>query len=322
MAGAPLLRVRVARKTAEAEGIAGFELVAADGGALPPFAAGAHVDVHLPGGPVRPYSLCNAPGETQRYCLGVLREPASRGGSQAMHERVNEGDVLEIGAPRNLFPLAEGGAHHLLLAGGIGITPLLAMAEALAAAGASFELHYCTRSAARTAFAARLAEPRFAGRVHLHHDDGPAAQKLDIAARLAAPRAGEHLYLCGPQGFLNAVLGAARGSGWPAAQGHFESFGAAPVVHDSDGPFEVLVSSSQRVVTVAKGQSIVQALAAAGVEVMTSCEQGVCGTCLTRVLEGTPDHRDQYLTPEEQAVGDQMLPCCSRAKSARLVLDL
>ncbi len=321
-----LLSVRVARKQAEAEGICSFELVAADGGALPAFTAGSHIDVHLPGGATRPYSLCNAPGptsdEVQRYLIAVLREAASRGGSAGMHERVNEGDVLQIGAPRNLFPLASAARHHVLMAGGIGITPMLAMAEALTARGESFELHYCTRSAARTAFAQRLREAAFAGRVQVHHDDGPPAQKFDIAARLAVPRDGEHLYACGPQGFMDAVLGIARGRGWPEAQIHSESFGAAPVVHDSDGPFEVMLQSSQRVLMVAKGQSIVQALAAAGVEVMTSCEQGVCGTCLTGVVDGTPDHRDQYLTPEEQAEGRQMLPCCSRAKSARLVLAL
>lgn len=317
-----LLSMRVARKQAEAEGICSFELVAADGRALPAFSAGSHLDVHVPDGPTRPYSLCNAPGETHRYLIAVLREPASRGGSAGMHERVHEGDVLHVSAPRNLFPLADGAQHHVLMAGGIGITPMLAMAEALAARGASFELHYCTRSAARTAFAPRLREAAFAGHVHVHHDDGPAAQKFDIAARLATPQAGVHLYVCGPQGFMDALLGTARSRGWPEAQIHFESFGAAPSVHDSDGPFEVLLQSSQRVVSVAKGQSIVQALAAAGVPVMTSCEQGVCGTCLTGVLDGTPDHRDQYLTPEEQAEGRQMLPCCSRAKSARLVLAL
>jgi vanillate O-demethylase ferredoxin subunit len=266
------------------------------------------------------------PGPAQqvqpRYQIAVLREPASRGGSAGMHERVAEGDLLQISVPRNLFPLSATAAHHVLMAGGIGITPMLAMAEALAAAGSSFELHYCTRSAARTAFAQRLREAPFADAVHIHHDDGPPAQRFDIGLRLAAPQAGVHLYVCGPQGFMDAVLGTARAQGWPEAQIHFESFGAAPVAQAGDGPFEVVLQSSQRVVVVPAGRSIVQALADAGVAVVTSCEQGVCGTCLTGVVDGTPDHRDQYLPPEEQAAGDQMLLCCSRSKTARLVLAL
>ncbi len=319
---APLLTVRVARRRTEAEGICSFELVAADGGNLPAFEAGSHIDVQVPGGPMRPYSLCNAPGAVQSYQIAVLRELASRGGSAGMHERVAEGDLLQIGAPRNLFPLSTNAAHHVLMAGGIGITPMLAMAELLAASRASFELHYCTRSPARTAFAKRLREAPFAEAVQIHHDDGPPAQRFDIALRLAEPQAGEHLYVCGPQGFMEAVLGTARAKGWPEAQIHFESFGAAPVAQAGDGPFEVVLQSSQRVVVVPMGRSIVQALADAGIDIVTSCEQGVCGTCLTGVVEGTPDHRDEYLTPEEQAAGDQMLPCCSRSKTARLVLAL
>jgi vanillate O-demethylase ferredoxin subunit len=320
------LTVRVARRRTEAEGICSFELVAADGGSLPAFEAGSHIDVQVPGGPMRPYSLCSVPSTAQqlpsRYQIAVLRESASRGGSAGMHERVAEGDLLQISAPRNLFPLSATAAHHVLMAGGIGITPMLAMAEALAAAGTSFELHYCTRSAARTAFAQYLRAAPFADAVQFHHDDGPPAQRFDIALRLAEPQAGVHLYVCGPRGFMDAVLGTARAMGWPESQIHSESFGAAPVAQACDGSFEVVLHSSQRVVVVPTGRSIVQALADAGVDIVTSCEQGVCGTCLTGVVDGTPDHRDQYLTPEEQAAGDQILPCCSRSKTARLVLAL
>ncbi|MBS0433632.1 MAG: oxidoreductase [Proteobacteria bacterium] len=317
-----LLSVRVARKSIEAEDICSLELVSADGAPLPAFAAGSHIDVQLPGGPTRQYSLCNDPAETHRYLIAVLRDARSRGGSAAVHERVKVGDTLVISAPKNHFALAHDATSHLLLAGGIGVTPLLCMAERLAHAGADFEMHYCTRSPARTAFRQRIAAAPFAARVAFHFDDGEAAQKLDIAALLAAPRAGRHLYVCGPKGFMDAVLGSARAQGWPQAQIHYEFFGADAAPAAGDGGFEVMLASSGRVIKVAPDRSVVQALAEAGVSVATSCEQGACGTCLTRVIEGEPDHRDLYLTPEEQAANDQFLPCCSRAKSARLVLDL
>ena len=316
------LRVRVTRKAVEAEGICSFELQAVDGRPLPAFGAGSHVDVQVPGGIVRQYSLCNDPGETHRYLIAVLKDAASRGGSAAMHERVKEGDTLTISAPTNHFALAHDAGEHLLLAGGIGITPLLCMAERLAVTGADFELHYATRSRARTAFVDRIAASSFAPRVHFHFDDGDAAQRLDLAQLLAAPRPGRHLYVCGPQGFMDAVLAGARAAGWPEPQLHWEFFGAAPADTANDGGFEVQLASSGRVIMVAKDQSVAQALEAAGVIVPTSCEQGVCGTCLTRVLAGEPDHRDLYLTPEEQAANEQFTPCCSRAKSPRLVLDL
>jgi len=316
------LRVRVARKADEATDICTFELVSVDGRPLPAFSAGSHIDVELPGGVTRQYSLCNDPGESHRYLIGVLKDAAGRGGSKAMHEMVKAGDELSISAPKNHFPLAHDARRSLLLAGGIGVTPILCMAERLAIAGAAFEMHYCTRSRDRTAFADRIARSAFAPQVHFHFDDGDAAQRLDMAALLAAPQPGTHLYVCGPSGFMNAVLGAARAAGWPEAQLHCEYFSAEVAPQAGDGSFEVRLASSGRVVTVPADKTVVQALAAAGIEVLTSCEQGVCGTCLTRVLEGVPDHRDVYMTPEEQAANDQFTPCCSRAKTARLVLDL
>ncbi len=314
------IEVRVARRQAEAEGICSFELVRADGGALPAFTAGSHVELHIPGGAVRPYSLANSPADRQRYVIGVLREPASRGGSVALHEQVQEGDLLAIGQPRNLFPLAEGASSHLLLAGGIGITPMLSMAEHLLATGADFRLHYAARSPAHAAFLERLSAAPLAGHVRCHF--GGQGQRLDIAEALGKPRPGVHVYACGPKRFMDAVAEAAQQLGWPAAQLHREVFQAEVVDSSGDAPFEVQLAQSGRSVTVAPGTSIVQALAAIGVSVMTSCEQGICGTCLTNVLDGTPDHRDQYLTDEERAEGKQILPCCSRSKSARLVLDL
>lgn len=322
MSATPWLRARVARKTMETESICRLELVADGEQPLPPFTAGAHIDLRLPGGLVRQYSLSNAPADGGRYVLGVLREPASRGGSAAVHQALAEGTVVEISPPRNHFALAQGAEQHLLLAGGIGITPLLSMAQHLAAEGQAFALHYCTRSPAQTAFASLLAAAHLAPRVHHHFDDGDAAQKLDLTALLAQPRAGVHLYVCGPRGFMDWVLAAARQAGWPEAQLHYEFFAGEAVDLSDAGGFQVKLASSGRVIEVRPDQTVVQALAACGVDVPVSCEQGVCGTCLTRVLEGTPDHKDLYLTEEEQALNDQFTPCCSRARTPLLVLDL
>jgi len=322
MSSTAALSVRVARKTMEAQDICTFELVAEDGGPLPAFSAGSHVDVELANGITRQYSLCNDPKETHRYLIGVLRDPASRGGSQALHEQVKEGHLLQISAPKNHFPLAHDAKRSLLLAGGIGVTPILCMAERLAITGAAFEMHYAARAPERAAFRQRIAQSSFADRVQFHYDNGDAAQKLDLKTLLVKPEAGTHLYVCGPQGFMDAVLETARAQGWPENQLHYEFFGAAVAKSDSDASFEIKLASSGRIVMVPKDQTVTQALAAAGVEIMMSCEQGVCGTCLTRVLEGVPDHKDSYLTPEERAANDQFLPCCSRAKTAQLVLDL
>jgi vanillate monooxygenase ferredoxin subunit len=322
MNSASTLSVRVARKAQEATDICTFELVAVDGSALPAFSAGSHVDVQLPGGLTRQYSLCNDSAESHRYLIGVLLDPASRGGSKAMHDQVKQDQVLQISAPKNHFPLAHDAKRSLLLAGGIGVTPILCMAERLAITGADFAMHYCTRSRARTAFHDRIASASFASKVAFHFDDGAPAQKLDLAAMLARPQEGTHLYVCGPKGFMDAVLGTARAQAWPEGRLHYEFFSAESVKSDSDASFDVKLASSGRIIKVPKDKSITQALSDAGVEVQTSCEQGVCGTCLTRVIEGVPDHKDLYLTPEEQAANDQFTPCCSRSKTPLLVLDL
>ena len=316
------LQVRVARKVREALDICTFELMDVGGKPLPAFAAGSHIDVHLPDGITRQYSLCNDPQESHRYLIGVLKDPATRGGSRAMHDSVNEGDMLTISPPRNHFPLAHEAAHSVLLAGGIGVTPILCMAERLAISGASFEMHYATRSRERTAFYDRIGRGGFASKVQFHLDDGDEAQKLKLPALLATPKAGTHLYVCGPKGFMDAVLGMARANGWPEPQIHYEYFSAEAVKSLADGSFEVQLASSGKIVVIPKDQSVTQALAKAGVEILTSCEQGVCGTCITRVLQGEPDHRDLYFTPEEQAKNDQFTPCCSRSRSPLLVLDL
>lgn len=316
------IETRVTRKEPAAEGIASFELRRPDGGLLPAFTAGSHVDVELPGALVRQYSLCNRPGERERYEIGVLLEPNGRGGSRSAHERLAVGSRLRISEPRNHFALADGARHSILLAGGIGVTPILAMAEALTAADASFQMHYCTRSAARTAFAARLTAAPYAARVQIHHDDGAAAQMFDAERVLAQPRPGTHLYVCGPKGYMDHVLGTARRRGWAEANIHVEYFAGAVIDHSADGPFEIVLARSGRVIPVAAGETVIAALAAQGVEVPVSCEQGVCGTCILRVTGGTPDHRDMVLSNAEHAANDQFTPCCSRSKTPQLTVDL
>jgi vanillate O-demethylase ferredoxin subunit len=315
------LAVKVLRRTQEAEGIVSLELGRPDGAALPAFSAGSHIDVQVPGGPVRQYSLCNDASENHRYRIAVLRDAASRGGSTGMHDAVREGDMLHISEPRNHFPLVHA-QRTLLFAGGIGVTPLLCMAQRLAALDADFTLHYCTRSPERTAFRAEIAASRYAERVRFHFDNGPPSQILNVPRALGPHEPGTHLYICGPAGFINYLLQNAQGMGWPAEQIHLEYFSAAPQDTSADQAFEVKLASSGKTFRVAADQTVVRALQQHGVEILTSCEQGVCGTCITRVLEGECDHRDMYFTDQEKAKQDQFTPCCSRAKSAVLVLDL
>lgn len=314
------LDVVVLSRTEAATGIVSLELGAVDGGALPPFDPGAHVDVHVAPGLVRQYSLCNDPVERHRYRLGILLDPSSRGGSAEIHRAFAAGQRIRISKPRCHFQLAPDARRSILVAGGIGITPLLAMAHKLHAEGADFTLHYCTRSWARTAFAAELAASGFASRVIFHHDDGAPEQRFQLDAALPPADPGTHLYVCGPSGFINFVTARAKQAGWEDGQVHVEHF-AAEVSTEGD-TFTVVAANSGITVQVRGGQTVAEALIAAGVDVPMSCEQGVCGTCLTPVLEGRPDQRDLYQTADEKAANTHMTPCCSRSLSARLVLGI
>ncbi|MDY0745246.1 PDR/VanB family oxidoreductase [Paucibacter sp. R3-3] len=313
---ADTLQVVVRRRRQQGENVVVLDLAGVDDAALPPFEAGAHVDVHLPSGLVRQYSLCGDPADRRAYRLGVLRDAASRGGSQAVHEVLGEGVQLAISRPRNHFPLVAGARHSVLVGGGIGITPMIAMAHALAAAGASFELHYCLRSPSSGGFVDELKAAPFADRVSFHFSVG--GGRIDPAAVLdRCGREGTQLYVCGPAGFMDAVMEAAA---LPKAQMHRELFGAE--VDTSGGGFEVVAQASGKTVSVAPGQTIVAALAGIGIRIEVSCQEGVCGTCVCTVLEGECDHRDVYLTEDEREAHDQIMACCSRARSSRLVLDV
>ena len=289
-------------------------------GELPPFEAGAHVDVHLPGGVVRQYSIASAPDERDRhYVLCVKLAPASRGGSRHIPEQLVAGQRLWISLPRNHFPLQADGPH-LLLAAGIGITPLLSMAQALDARGEAFVLHHYVRERAQAAFAGRLAQGFAHGRVQVHADAEGESPLTHVPGELAQPRG--HLYLCGPGGFMDHFAALAGRAGWPAQNIHSERFDPVELVRADDAPFEVELASSGEVVEVPAGQSIAQALGEAGIPVEVSCEQGMCGACVTGVLAGVPDHRDCVLGAAEHAANDRMTLCCSRSRSPRLVLAL
>ncbi|HYO54286.1 PDR/VanB family oxidoreductase [Archangium sp.] len=317
------LCLRVQRITPEAEGVLSYELVPADGGPLPPFEAGSHLDVHVPGGFLRQYSLCNDPEETHRYVIAVQRDVRGRGGSRAMHERVRVGDVLTTRLPRCDFPLLYG-RGYVLVAGGIGITPILSMAHVLQRQGVRWHLHYCTRSPERTAFRELLASPAFAGHVTFHHDGGDPSRGLDVKALLATRTGGTRLYCCGPAPLMRAVREAVIQHEWPREKVHFEAFStqAADAISDlADTEFQVVIRSTGATYSVPPGQTVLNVLRQNGLHIPSNCEAGTCGTCLTRVLDGDPDHRDTFLPEVQRTARRNMLVCVSRARSHQLVLD-
>ncbi len=301
--------------TWEGEGICSFELVAPQGVTLPEHAAGAHVDLHLPGGLVRQYSLTNA-WDGRRLVVAVGRDRTSRGGSRWLLDVARPGMRLEVSAPRNSFPLHDDASFTALFAGGIGITPILAMARWLTLVGRPWSLFYAVRDRTVAAFADELAA--LGGDVRLHID-AEAGGPPDIAIAMAAVPAGAHLYCCGPEPMIRAFLDAAADR--PAEQVHVEHFGAIAPRAD-DGALLVELARSGRSIAVTPDQTILDAVLAAGIHVPASCRNGVCGTCETVVLAGEPDHRDLILSDAEKAAGRTMLICCSRAKGQRLTLDL
>lgn len=314
----PRMQLRVRAITYLAEAINGYEFVDPRGRDLPRFEAGAHVELRI-GGLLRQYSLCNDPAERRRYGIAVLRETGSRGGSRHLHESVRAGDIVEISLPRNNFPLDWTAQRHLLIAGGIGIAPMMSMISELRRRRAEFKLYYCTRSPERTAFRKELAPLHDEKALRLHHDGGDIARSIDIAAVVRDAPPGTHLYYCGPAPLMTAVGQAARD--WPAEMVHCEYFTAVPPpLLKDDHPFRVRLARSGREYEVAVGETIVDVLRRHNVAVRTSCEFGYCGACLTPYLDGEPDHRDQMLG--EDARRCYALICCARSKTPVLELDL
>jgi ferredoxin-NADP reductase/nitrite reductase/ring-hydroxylating ferredoxin subunit len=312
------LRVQIARKWQAADGIAGFQLRPIKGN-LPTFQPGAHIDVHMPNGEIRQYSITNGPGESDSFTIGVKLEPESKGGSKCMHETVREGDILAISEPRNNFPLRRDAVKTLFIAGGIGITPLLAMAQALHHSGLKHELHYFAQNEAQLAFPDRLEGLQDTLTTHLGLD--PAATGRKLRELLASYRSAMHVYLCGPGPMLQAARQIAAEAGWPETAVHYEYFKNTNKIDDSSS-FEVALARSCVTLQVPAGKTILAVMREHGIDMPSSCEQGACGTCLATVIEGVPDHQDVYLNDAERRSGTKIMPCVSRAKSARLVLDV
>ncbi len=316
--GGPSIRVVVSRKWQVADGVMAFELSPVSG-PLPTCQPGSHIDVGLPGGLVRQYSITNRSGDSSRYVIGVKREPNSRGGSIALHESVSEGDVLLISQPRNNFPLRRDAERTLLIGGGIGITPLLSMAQTLEESGQNVTLHYFAQGESHLAFGETL--KRLGTVVDAHLGLSPDETGTALADILADPSPHTHVYICGPGPMLNAARRLAEDAGWRDDSVHFEYFKNTNEIDDSSS-FEIDLARSAKTLTVEAGQTILEVLRANGVALQSSCEQGACGTCLVAVVEGEPDHQDVYLNRTERAEGHKIMTCVSRAKSDRLVLDI
>ncbi|QHE88374.1 PDR/VanB family oxidoreductase [Hydrogenophaga sp. BPS33] len=315
------LTLTIVRAAPIARDIHCFELADPEGGELPSFTAGAHVRVQTPLGVVRQYSLSNHPDERHRYVIAVKREHDGRGGSMSLVDGMRAGQTVQVGLPENLFELDAKARSFVLIAGGIGITPMLAMARQLSTLGdRPFTLYYLTRDSEGTAFRQELLDSEFAARVVMHHDQGDPAKGFDLWPVLEKPgaAAGRHVYCCGPRPLMDAVRDMT--GHWPSSAVHFESFGGDTKPHADDQVFSVRLKSDGRTLAVPIGRSILDTLRSEGVHVPSSCESGTCGSCKTRLIEGQADHRDLVLLEEEKA--DHIMVCVSRAKSPCLVLDL
>ena len=312
------LSLCVTRKEEIAQDIWLFELRDPSGAELPAFTAGAHVTLTLPNGLLRKYSLCNDPAERDRYLIAVKREMPSRGGSAALIDRVAAGAVLPVAPPVNDFPLPPRATDLLFIAGGIGITPIMAMIHQLRGdPGKRFRLFYCTRSPEMTAFREALAAPGPGGKVVIHHDHGDPKNFLDLWPVLEQRRNREHLYCCGPRPLMQSVRDMT--GHWTPTSVHFEAFSEPEKTRPDDRPFTVRLARTDAEIAVPVGTTILEAMRAQGHEAPSSCESGTCGTCRTTLLEGEADHRDLVLAEHER--GNQIMICVSRARTPRLVID-
>lgn len=297
-----------------------FKLAPVDGGELPAFSGGSHIIVVMRAASRvhrNPYSLLSSPHDLDHYEIGVRRMEESRGGSCFMHDQVSVGSRLEIAHPVNLFGLDKIARKHVLIAGGIGITPFLAQLEDLRDGAVPYELHYSVRSPEHAAFLPRLRE-RAGDRLHMYYDSESHA--IDFEGLMANQPLGTHVYVCGPAGLITRVIDTAKRAGWPDSHLHWEQFSAPPV----GDAFEVFLARSKLGIHVSPDQSLLESIEAAGVEVPYLCRGGVCGFCQTRVLEldGELLHHDHYLSDADKAKGTSIMPCVSRAKCKTLVLDL
>jgi len=309
--------LRVTRNDAIAVGIHLLEFRAAAGKQLPEFSAGAHITIRVPNGLLRKYSLCNDPAERDRYQIAVKRESNGRGGSCSLIDNVKPGDELIVSAPANDFGLPPRAQDFLFIAGGIGVTPMMAMIHETLAQGKRFRLFYCSRSPETTAFRAELGAPRFKEMVTIHYDQGDPSRSLDLRPVLAERKNREHLYCCGPRPLMEAVR--AMTDHWSPTAVHFEAFSEAETHKADDRPFKVKLTRSGEVLDVPTDKTILEVLRERGLDVPSSCETGTCGTCRTRLLEGEADHRDLVLAEHERK--DAIMICVSRARSEEITID-
>lgn len=314
-----LYDVVVKNRHVEGGNIAVMEFESATSTTLPKVEAGAHIDVHLPNGMVRQYSLCQNPNDEGKFRLGILRDPESRGGSVSAFDEIKDGMQIQVSEPKNLFPLLKA-KHSVLIGGGIGITPLITMAYQLAHEGASFELHYCGASPEKCAFVDEIKNGELAQYTTFHFKSEGASHRAFFESAIKDIDLESHIYTCGPVDFMDWVINLATTHDFPEQQIHKEYFQVETDI--SGDSFEVVAERSGKIIMVEAGETILQALAKEGIDIEMSCEQGVCGTCMCDVIEGEPDHRDVYFTDEEKASNEQILVCCSRSKTPRLVLDI
>ncbi|MGA2565349.1 MAG: PDR/VanB family oxidoreductase [Pseudolabrys sp.] len=312
-----MLRLRVTRNDRIADGIHMLEFRDAGGKPLPEFSAGAHIAIQTPNGLLRKYSLCNDPAERDRYLVAIKREANGRGGSCNLIDNTKAGDNLLVAPPVNDFALPQRAQDFLFIAGGIGITPIMAMIRDIRRQGKRFRLFYCSRSPETTAFIDELSAPEFNDHVVIHYDHGDPARSLDLKPILAERKNREHLYCCGPRPLMEAVRRFT--DHWSSAAVHFEAFSDAETHKATDKPFKVRLAHSGDVVDVPTDKTILEALRAHGLEVPSSCETGTCGTCRTKLLAGKADHRDLYLPDHDRA--DNIMLCVSRALTDEITID-
>ena len=319
-ASPPALALRVQAIDQVAHDTRMFTLQPAASASLPAFTAGSHIELQLSGELSRSYSLLNSPEETHRYQIAVHLSPSSKGGSRYLHSQITVGQTLQCSAPRNLFALDESAAHSCLIGGGIGITPLMAMAKRLTRLKKSWELHYCARTPVHVGWVQELTElaSGSGNQLFLHFDQVPGGQPLDLAALVRQSQPTTHFYCCGPAGMLQGFEAATAHC---PERSHVEYFTAKSEAALGGG-FELELARSGKCLQVPAGRSILDIVTEAGLDIPTSCREGICGSCETRIISGEADHRDAVLTPQEQAENKSMMICCSGARSARLVLDL
>ena len=313
----PTMPLRVTRNDKIADGIHLLEFRDPGGRALPEFSAGAHIGIRVPNGLLRKYSLCNDPAERDRYQIAVKRESNGRGGSCNLIDNVKPGDELTITAPVNDFGLPPRAQDFLFIAGGIGVTPMMAMIQQVVAEGKRFRLFYCSRSPETTAFRDELSMPQFRDMVTIHYDRGDASRSLDLRPILAERKNREHLYCCGPRPLMEAVR--AMTDHWSSTAVHFEAFSEAETHKVDDKPFRVRLARSGAVLDIPTSKTILEALRDHGLEVPSSCETGACGTCRTKLLAGEADHRDLVLAEHERK--DTIMICVSRARGEEIIID-